>query len=471
MSKRPAYLKNKRGSYWVVSAVLAALIWLIYGYGNDFPLQPLVDNSEFKNRGFQGRVEEIAIPEKGLTFYFMQEDTNPLVAVSFIFDHAGTAYDPQDKQGLAMLTAASLKDGAGKYSAEALREEMAIRGIKIEFGADKDVFSGQMTAPKSSLPEAAEWLKLILSRPRFEEKYLVSAKDQILKVLETEKENPEKELALAFNRKIYVAHPYGRNPLGTPETVAALRRSDLQDFVSRKFGRNNLYIGIAGDLTGKEAAALAGLIFGDLPEKAEVEPLETPDIDWQQSVLNIRRGGGQNIAAFAAAGTCRQCEDFYPLYIANYLFGGAGLNSRLNQRIREKEGLTYGGYSALTLNDRANLLVAGFAATPEKFARARELFLQEWQKAGETGFTEEELRAAKDYLTASYNLRFASIAGISDMLAYMQKYDLGLDFLQKRNGYVEGVTAEQLNRAAKQYFNNNLLQAGIGFFGKEGEDE
>ena len=92
-------------------------------------------------------------------------------------------------------------------------------------------------------------------------------------------------------------------------------------------------------------------------------------------------------------------------------------------------------------------------------------------KTGETGFTEEELRAAKDYLTASYNLRFASIAGISDMLAYMQKYDLGLDFLQKRNGYVEGVTAEQLNRAAKQYFNNNLLQAGIGFFGKEGEDE
>ena len=64
-------------------------------------------------------------------------------------------------------------------------------------------------------------------------------------------------------------------------------------------------------------------------------------------------------------------------------------------------------------------------------------------------------------------MRFASLAGIAEMLAYMQKYGLGADFLQKRNDYVEAVTLEQLNQAAKKYFDSNLLQAEIGVFGGE----
>lgn len=467
MRKRPAYLKNKKGSYWVVLALLAVLVWLVYGYGSDFSLQQLVEESELQGRRFQGKTEEVFVPELGIKFYFMREDSNPLVAVSFIFEKAGTAYDLSSEQGLAALTAATLKDGAGKFSAEELRDEMAVKGIKIGFSAGKDNFRGWMTAPKGNLPLAAEWLKLILIQPRFEGKHLANAKAQILKTIETEKEDPQVQLGLAFNREIYGTHAYGRNSLGTTETVKGLRRADLQKFVRERLAKNNLYVGVAGDLDKEEARVLVRQIFEKLPDKAKTVVLERPDIEWQKPLLQVRREGGQNIAAFAAEGTCRLCADFYPLYIANYLFGGAGLNSRLNQRIREKEGLTYGGYSVLVINDLSELLTAGFSATAEKFDRAKALFMEEWQRVGCHGFREEELRAAKNYLTASYNLRFASLAGIAEMLAYMQKYGLGADFLQKRNDYVEAVTLEQLNQAAKKYFDSNLLQAEIGVFGGE----
>lgn len=69
----------------------------------------------------------------------------------------------------------------------------------------------------------------------------------------------------------------------------------------------------------------------------------------------------------------------------------------------------------------------------------------------------QELEDAKDYLISSYNLRFASIDGIADMAAYMQKDDLGLDFLQKRNDYVRSVTLEDINRAIRKYFNKDML--------------
>ena len=101
MRKRPAYLKNKKGSYWVVLALLAVLVWLVYGYGSDFSLQQLVEESELQGRRFQGKTEEVFVPELGIKFYFMREDSNPLVAVSFIFEKAGTAYDLSSEQGLA----------------------------------------------------------------------------------------------------------------------------------------------------------------------------------------------------------------------------------------------------------------------------------------------------------------------------------------------------------------------------------
>ena len=78
--------------------------------------------------------------------------------------------------------------------------------------------------------------------------------------------------------------------------------------------------------------------------------------------------------------------------------------------------------------------------------------LQEWQKLGAAGVTAQELQQAKDSMIAAHNLRFASIGGIAEMLVAMQQYQLGIDFLEKRNDYVRAVTLEQVNAAAKEYF-------------------
>lgn len=466
MSRRPIYMKNSAGAYWLMAALLAVLAGLVYAYGNTPSLQYLVDNSELRGRTFQGTAEEITAPKSGIKAFFMQEKSSSLVSVGFIFAGRGTAYDTAGKEGIANLAAMTVTAGAGRKNAEVLRDELAVRGIKTGFAADKDNFSGQMSFPKENAAEAAEYLKDILLSPRFEKKYVENAKAQILKTLATEKENPSQELALAFNEKIYGIHPYGRNPLGRSETVAVLKSDDLKQFAKQKFGQNSLYVGIAGNLSREEAANFVDMVFAGLPEQVDLTGLERPEVDLQQPVLKIDRQSGQNTAVFAAKGTCRKCADFYPLYMANYLFGGSGLNSRLNRRIREEAGLTYGGYSALALSDKSDLVTAGFSATKENFAPAVEMFKDEWRKTATDGFTAEELQTAKDYLTSSYNLRFTSVAGIAEMLAYMQKYDLGLDFLQKRNGYVEAVTLPQINAAAKKYFTDDMLQAEIGIFEK-----
>ena len=269
---------------------------------------------------------------------------------------------------------------------------------------------------------------------------------------------------MANEKLVFANHEYADNSLGTEQDITSITQDDLKNFVKSKLARNNLYLGIAGDITSDDAMFLSDEIFGGLQEKNQTKKIENAVIDFEQPVKKINRKDGQNIVSFTTMGTCRKCEDFYPLYVANYIFGGAGLNSKLNQQIREKEGLTYGGYSSMVLMDKVNLLNVGFSTTKDNFEKAVSMFKKEWKNYAQNGFSKKDVDLAKDYLIASYNLRFASISGIADMLAMQQKMELGLDFLSKRNDYVKNVSVEDVNKAAKKYFTDKMLQAQIGTF-------
>ena len=146
------------------------------------------------------------------------------------------------------------------------------------------------------------------------------------------------------------------------------------------------------------------------------------------------------------------------------IFSLRTLLRRLSQIIREQKGLTYGVYSYLQLDDKAPLIVVGFSATKDKFAEADKLFEEQWREFGKNGITQEELDKAKKYLTASNNLRFVSIKNISVMLTAMQKYNLGLDFLQKRNEYINQISLEKVNQVIKKYFVPQMISVEIGSF-------
>ena len=456
MSRRPIYMKSKNNSS-VMFILLLVLLVIVYGYNNSFSLQSLVENSVLNNREFKGNVEEIFSEKSKIKSYFMQQNDVPIVAVSFMFKNTGSAYDDEGKKGIASLLVSTIKDGAGFRNADDIRDETGVKGIVISFDSSKDSISGSLVAPKEYFDDAIKLLRDILTQPTFEIKYLEIAKAQMIKSLEVEKENPARELALANDKFVFGNHEYANNPLGNKDDIINISQVDLKRFVKERLAKDNLLVGVAGDLTSDDARYAVDEIFGDLSEKNNVKKIENVNLNFDKPVLEIDRKDGQNIVVFTTNGTCRKCDDFYPLYVANYIFGGAGLNSKLNQKIREKEGLTYGAYSSLVLTDKANLLTIGFSSTKDNFEKAVSMFKTEWKNVEEKGFTKEEVEFAKNYLIASYNLRFASISGIADILVMQQKYDLGSDFLIKRNSYVKNVNVEDVNKVVNKYLKMILM--------------
>jgi zinc protease len=156
----------------------------------------------------------------------------------------------------------------------------------------------------------------------------------------------------------------------------------------------------------------------------------------------------QSVAVFGHKGLMRDDPDFIPAFVMNYVLGGGSFSSRLTEEVREKRGLAYSVYSYLSATDGAGLYMGGVQTANERIAESLEVIKAEWARLAAEGLTEEDLNKAKTYLTGSFPLRFDSNSKIANYLLFAQMEDLGLDYINTRNGLIEAVTLEDVKRVA-----------------------
>lgn len=456
-TKRSSFLKD-------IALITIVFCATVFGYQrfHSFNYQPILDSSVLKSKTFAAEVQEISTPQ-GISAYLLEDNTNPIISLSFIFKNAGSAYQSPSELGLSTVLCSVLLDGAGKYSSQKFKELLEENAITISYRTTLDDFMGELTYLKDKQTLAADLLKATLTAPHFSASDLSRTKEELLVAQKSQQENPGRYLNTLFSQEIYGTHPYARNPLGTPDTAKNITAKALKTYLQQNFSKQNLVIGIAGDITAPEAATLIDQIFATLPatQQATELPEATINFDGRQTLIN--RQIPQNITSFVSKGLCRNDPDFYPLYIANHILGGSQMQSRLFMLTRENEGLTYGAYSYLSMLDHSCTIKGGFATSAQNLPKMINIIKKQWQKMGQNGVTEAELTSAKNYLLASFNLRFTSISEIAQQLALMQRQNLGKDFLKNRNLLVQNVQLSDVNRVAKVYFNiNDVTFVSIG---------
>lgn len=156
----------------------------------------------------------------------------------------------------------------------------------------------------------------------------------------------------------------------------------------------------------------------------------------------------QSVAVFGHQGIQRDDPDFFAAFVMNQVFGASGFTSRLATEVREKRGLTYGVYTYLASFDLAELFQGSVASSNDRIAEAIAVIREEWQRLAEDGVTEDELEAAKQYLTGAYPLRFDGNGRIARILANMQADNYPATYLETRNEMVNAVTQEDVKRVA-----------------------
>ncbi len=400
-------------------------------------------------------IQEVTSPG-GLYAWLVEEPSVPFTALEIHF-RGGGSLDRDGKRGAINLMTATLEEGAGDLDAQAFaiaRDELA---ASFRFNVSRDSLSVSARFLSENRDEAMALLKLALISPRFDDAAIERVRQQILSGLRSEQSDPNNIASKKLNALTYGDHPYATSLDGTQESVAALSRDDVVNAYNDVLVKDRVYIGAAGDITAEELGILLDDLLGELPTGGA--PLPGPAVvDEAGGVFVEPLDVPQSVALFGHTGIPRDDPEFFAAFVANEIFGGSGLQSRLSKEVREERGLTYGIGSYLVNFDLSNMILGQFASANGRVAEAIEVVREEWAKIAEEGVTEKELDSAKTYLTGAYPLRFDSNASIARILVGMQLDGLPIDYIETRNAKVEAVTLEDVRRVAKRLYRPDDLR-------------
>lgn len=403
---------------------------------------------------------ERVVSAGGIEAWLIRDPSNPITTLKLSF-RGGTALDPDGKGGLANFVASTLDEGAGGMDSAAFQKALDERSISLRFSAGRDTFQGSLKTLNKYRDDAFEYLRLALNEPRFDAEPLARIRAQILSGIKQQNEDPGNLASRAIFETAFKGHPYARDNDGTAESVNAITPDDMRGFVRQRLAKNNLLIGVVGDIDAETLKGYLDHTFGSLPEKAAPWKIEkiAPKLNGGVKVIDV--DVPQSSVQFAQPGILRNDPDFYTAYVLNYVIGGGGFVSRLYEEVREKRGLAYSVYTYLMPLDAAGAVMGGAGTANARVAETVATVRDVWKRFAAEGPTAEELKDAKTYLTGAFPMRFTSSSAIAGMLVGMQEDGLGIDYIDKRNGYIEAVTLADARRVAKRLYQPDKLTFAI----------
>jgi zinc protease len=404
-------------------------------------------------------VEEIVSP-KGIKAWLVQEHSVPLIALKFALA-GGASQDPVGKEGLATMVADLLTEGAGDLTEEAFKAQASSLGIRLSLSAGRDAIYGGLDTLSKRFQPSAELLRLALAVPRFDEDAIERVRSQRLTDLAIAANEPNRVAVERWYQEAFPGNAYGRPADGTPASVARVVRDDLTRQHARLFARDVLKVVIVGDIDKVAAAAALDSIFGDLPERANVELVAKVEPRAAAAPVVVERDLPSASAAFGLASIASDHADFPALEVLNHIIGSGDFDAVLTEEIRVKRGLAYSVQTGLVHDSITSLLLGAFSTKNDTMASALGVLKEVLVRTARDGPSPGQFENAKRYLTGSFLLDFDTNAKVASSLLSIWVDGEGPDYLQRRNQKINAVTLADVKRVARDVLKTEALSVTI----------
>ena len=309
----------------------------------------------------------------------------------------------------------------------------------------------------------------MLRHPSFPESEFEQLRLQALTGMEASRKEPGSVAGQALAEHFDpwpVGHPLHIESLDQAiADVRALKRSDLAAFHRDFYGTAEGEIAVVGDFDPAAVKQQLQQLFADWQSPHPYQPIATRYNEVAAAHEQLRTPDKPNAVLLARSNlSLRVTDPDYPaLLIANRIFGGGALKSRLGDRIRQKEGLSYGVASSVRADDsregqddNGSFNVQAIAA-PENMAKVEAAIREELARFIRDGITEDELRdAVAGTLTEREQTR-AEDGSVAGMLADQAYYGRTMQFTADLDAKYAGLTREQVNAAIRKHLRADTL--------------
>ena len=364
--------------------------------------------------------------------------------------HIGNEQNLFGKGAVPGLTAGMLMRGTTRYD----RVQLADAFDKLKVAGTPTHFQ----TTRENLPEALKLVAHVLKEPSFPANEFEQLRQQSLVGLDASRSEPS-TLATRAMGEHFDTYPKGdvRHETTIAEDEADIKAATLDQvkaFHRDYYGTVPAELSIVGDFDAGTIAPLVDSLFGNWKAPMAVAPVlrKNGDIAPIHEVLNTPDKENGFYTARLNLDLNVEDPDYPALMLADYIFGGGGLKSRLMDRIRQKDGLSYGGGSNLSPGDldRAGTFAIYAIAAPQNLARVDADVREELARTLKDGFTAAELAGAKSGLMQQRIQARADdgalAAGWTSYLYRGRTFDWSARFEQR----LMAVTLAQLNAAFRK---------------------
>ena len=393
--------------------------------------------------------------EDGIKIWWVKDESLPIISISFSFN-GGSYLDEKGKEGTAYLMSALLDEGTKNFSSNEYKIAMKSNGMNLSFATAIDKIGGNFQIISTQKNKGFELFYEAVNFPTFSYEEIEKVKKQIVSSIKIENSDVSSVADIKFDEFFFGSHDFSRRIKGSIESIERISRKDLVAYQKNVFTKDNIVIGVAGNISEKEVKQYISMVFGNLPSVGNQRKLSTfNSLKMGEEVFEMDTP--QTTVVFGQPGISRTEKNYFVARIANYILGGGGFQSRLYKEIREKRGLVYSIYSYLDSYKMDGVIVGGFQTRNHSVMDTIEMVKGEWSKISSSGVTSRELQDAKTYYKGSFSRNLTSSLSIANLLKIVQYYNLGNDYFVRRDKIIDDITLEQINNLISNLIDRDKL--------------
>jgi zinc protease len=405
---------------------------------------PAADFPDFQRAQLSNGLKIILAPRTGV----------PTVNMNLIFD-AGSAADPDGKEGLASLTPSAMTNGTERLSALEVSDQLQLLGAGIGGGSGVETTSMSLSALANRLEPSLALFADVLLHPAFRPADFSRTQAQQVAGIQQMNRNPGAIANRVMSASLYGPDsPYGRPTNGEESTVQALTPADAQAFHQAWMRPDNATLVVVGDITMADLQLALERAFAQwrapstpIPARDDLTAA-VPAAAGPRVLLVDRPGPQSNILAGRLAPAFDAAIE-PQTQLMNTALGGS-FTSRINMNLREDKHWSYGASSGIrsSLGQRAFIASAGVQSdkTIESLAEMRRELSD---VVGSRPMTDQELAAFKTNLVLRMAGGWETNGAVASDLQRMVVYGLPETYFDGYAQAINDATATSVSAAAR----------------------
>ena len=354
--------------------------------------------------------------------------------------------------------------GTRNRTRQQIQDEMVKLNARINVSGGVSGASASVQTTAENLIPALRLAAEMLRTPSFPETEFDQVKKQMIAGIENQRTEPGSLAPLALARAL---NPFPRNNVryvGTInediEDTGKVTLDEVKKFHAQFYGASHGELVVVGQFDQAAVSKTAAELFGSWTSPAPYQRITTNFQKTEPVNLKIETPDKQN-ATFDAGLRLPMVDtdpDYPAMVLANYMFGGS-ITSRVPDRIRNREGLSYGvntGFTAPTEGNAAQFRV-GAISNPKNTPKVEASFKDELARTLAGGFTADEVVAAKKAWADERRVGRSQDQALLRLIETREDYGRTLDWDQQMDAKIAALTVDQINAAFRKHVDLSAL--------------